>query len=139
MANVQTLEVPIKGMDCVECTQHVQHAIARLDGVTSVDVLLAAEKAIIRLDPDKVDMPAIRRAVASAGDEYSIPETTTLPSLQPASVGEFNRQLMVVLTVVFVSVLSIVIVGEWLGMFRWLDALIPFPIGAVIVLLSGLP
>ena len=65
---MQTLEVPIKGMDCVECTQHVQKAISKLDGVNSVNVLLATEKAIIILDPDKVDLPAIRQAVASAGD-----------------------------------------------------------------------
>ena len=73
MAKLQTLEVPIRGMDCAECTQHVGHAISKLDGVQSVDVLLGAEKAIIQLDPDKVDMPAIRKAVASAGDEYSVP------------------------------------------------------------------
>ena len=139
MTNLQTIEVPVRGMDCAECTQHVQQAIARLDGVTSVDVLLGAEKAIIRLDTAKVDLPAIRRAVASAGDAYSVPENTDLPAAPPASVGEFNRQLMVVLTVVFVSVLFIVVAGEWLGLFGLLDALIPFPVGAVIVLVSGLP
>ncbi len=47
MANPQTLEVPIKGMDCAECTQHVQKAIAKLPGVGSVNVLLGSEKAII--------------------------------------------------------------------------------------------
>ena len=30
MANLQTLEIPISGMDCAECTQHVQHAIEKL-------------------------------------------------------------------------------------------------------------
>ena len=30
MTNLQTLEVPIKGMDCAECTRHVQHAISQL-------------------------------------------------------------------------------------------------------------
>ena len=88
MANLQTLEVPIKGMDCAECTQHVQHAISKLDGVKSVNVLLGTEKAIIQLDSNKVDMSAIRKAVASAGD-YSVPETTSLPSALPA--GNFNR------------------------------------------------
>ncbi len=32
MAKSHTLEVPIKGMDCAECTQHVQHAIAMVPG-----------------------------------------------------------------------------------------------------------
>lgn len=137
MANLKTLEVPIRGMDCVECTQHVQQAISKLDGVTSVDVLLAAEKAIIQLDPTKVDMPAIRKAVASAGDEYSVPETVELASRLP--IGDFNRQLMTMLAIVFSVVLSIVIVGEWLGLFDILASFIPFPIGVAIVILGGWP
>jgi len=134
MAKLQTLEVPIKGMDCAECTQHVGHAISKLDGVQSVDVLLGVEKAIIQLDPDKVNMPAIRKAVASAG-EYSVPETAETPSA-PA-LGDFNRQLMILLTVVFGVVLTIVIAGEWLGLFKLLDRLIPFPVGVAIVILGG--
>ena len=137
MASVKTLEVPIRGMDCVECTRHVQHAISKLDGVKSVDVLLAAEKAIIKLDPAKVDMPAIRRAVASAGDEYSVPETVEVAS--PLPIGDFNRQLMILLTVVFTVVLSIVIVGEGLGLFKLLETLIPVPIGIAIVIVGGWP
>jgi P-type Cu+ transporter len=137
MADLQTLEVPIRGMDCVECTQHVQHAISKLDGVKSVDVLLAAEKAIIKLDPEKVDMLAIRKAVASAGDEYSVPETVETSPVLP--LGDFNRQLMTVLAVVFSIVLAIVIAGEWLGLFRFLDNLVSFPVGVAIVIAGGWP
>ncbi len=137
MSNLQILEVPIKGMDCAECTQHVQHAISKLDGVKSVDVLLGAEKAIIRLNPEKVDMLAIRKAVASAGDQYSVPENVPLPAVQLA--GDFNRRLIILLAAVFSIVLSIVVAGEWLGLFKFLDDLIPFPGGVVIVGLGGLP
>src|SRR5581483_12030866 len=72
-AEATTIEVPIAGMDCADCTRSVQQAIAALPGVQSADVLLASEKAVIRLDPTKVDLPAIRAAVARAG--YSMPET----------------------------------------------------------------
>ena len=54
MANVKTLEIPISGMDCAECTQHVQHAIEKLPGVQSVNVFLGTEKAVVRLDPAQV-------------------------------------------------------------------------------------
>src|SRR5690349_13101283 len=116
MADLQTLEVPIRGMDCAECTQHVGHAISKLDGVKSVDVLLAAEKAIIHLDPEKVKMPDIRKAVASAGSEYSVPEASEITPAQP--MGDFNRQLIILLVIVFSIVLSIVVAGEWLGLFK---------------------
>ena len=76
MTDRQTLEVPVKGMDCAECTQHVRHAIAAIPGVDSVEVYLAAEKAVIRLDPQRVDLPAIRQAVSDgrvfgSGNRYS--------------------------------------------------------------------
>ena len=57
MANLQTIEVPVEGMDCMECTQHVQHAIARLPGVSSVEVLLTAQKAVIQMEAGRVDLP----------------------------------------------------------------------------------
>jgi Cd2+/Zn2+-exporting ATPase/Cu+-exporting ATPase len=136
VAKLQTLEVPVKGMDCAECAQRVQHAIARLPGVESVNVLLATEKAILQLDPDQVDVLAIREAVASAGD-YSVPETTPSPATPPR--GDFNRQLMLLLAGVFSVVVSIVIVGEWLGMFEILNELVPFPIGVAIILVGGWP
>ena len=136
MADLKTIEVPIQGMDCAECTQHVQRAISKLDGVQSVNVLLATEKAVIRLDPAKVDLPAIRKAVASAG-EYSVPEIVSPP--RSSSIQNFNRQLMIVLALVFGVVLSIVVAGEWLGLFEFLEALVPFPIGVLIVLAGGLP
>ena len=136
MVNDRTIEIPIQGMDCVECTQHVQRAISRLDGITSVDVLLATEKAIIKLDPAKVDMSAIRAAVAGAGD-YSVPETTEkAPVLPPV---DFNRRFNTLLTAVFGGVLFIVIAGEWLGLFDSLNRIVPFPIGAAIVLVAGFP
>ncbi len=136
MAGIKTLEIPIAGMDCAECTQHVQQAIAKLTGIESVAVLLATEKAIIRLDPDKVGLPAIRKAVASAGD-YSVPETVPSPALKP--MGNFNRQLIRLLAIVFSIVLSIVVVGEWLGLFKWLEERVPFPIGVLIVVVGGWP
>ena len=136
MAKLQSLEVPVKGMDCAECTQHVQHAIAKLPGVESVNVLLITEKAIIRFDPDQVDLPAIRKVVASAGD-YSVPETTQSPAA--LLMGDFNQQLVLLLAGVFSAVASIVIVGEWLRMFEILNEFVPFLIGVAIVLVGGWP
>jgi Cd2+/Zn2+-exporting ATPase/Cu+-exporting ATPase len=43
------------------------------------------------------------------------------------------------LAAVFGVVLAIVVLGEWLGAFDFLNQLVPLPIGAVIVLLGGWP
>src|SRR3954454_7923161 len=108
MSQWRTLELPIAGMACAECTQHVQQAVAALPGVQAVQVLLAAEKAIIQLDPRQVDLPAIQRAVAGAG--YSVPP----PALAPPRAQAFTRQVLGLFGIVFGVVLLVVVVGEWL-------------------------
>ena len=136
MSELATLEVPVAGMDCAECTQHVRHAIAGLPGVASVDVFLTSEKAIVRLDPAQVDLPAIRRAVQGAG--YSVPEARPAISAE-ASPANLTRQTRFLFAGLFAAVLFIVIVGEWLELFEALNALVPLPIGVVVVLLAGFP
>ena len=147
MANLQTLEIPISGMDCAECTQHVQHAIEKLNGVESVNVFLATEKAILRLDPSQVGMSAIRTAVQGAG--YDIPVAEP-PMLAPLSRDEastqlqhssqdFNRRLTVLLVSVFAIILSAVIFGEGLGFFDFLNQRIPFLLGLTLVIAGGYP
>ncbi|MFW5842514.1 MAG: heavy-metal-associated domain-containing protein, partial [Spirochaetota bacterium] len=69
MKTHNSLELPIRGMDCAECASHVQKAIASVEGVKDADVLLGAEKAIVRFDVQALDMDRIRRAVHEAGYE----------------------------------------------------------------------
>lgn len=136
MANLQTLEVPISGMDCAECTQHVQHAIQQLRGVKSVDVFLATEKAIVRLDPAQVDLPKIRTAVQGAG--YDVPASNH-PQSAPISMDDFNRRLTLLLVSVFAIILGVVIFGEVLGLFDFLNERVPYLIGLALVIAGGYP
>src|SRR6266496_4446440 len=71
---LHVIELPVKGMDCAECTQHVQHALAAVPGVESVEVFLTSEKAVLRLAPVGVSMDTLRKAVASAG--YRVEDAT---------------------------------------------------------------
>lgn len=140
MSALQQIQVPIGGMDCMECTEHVQHAIAALPGVASVNVLLASEKAIITLDPARVNVEMLRNAVAGAG--YSIP-TDSSPQMtgdktQPKNVP-LPQQAGFLLLLVFGAVLFVVIGGEWLGLFEQITARVPFVLGAALVLLAGAP
>jgi Cd2+/Zn2+-exporting ATPase/Cu+-exporting ATPase len=138
MANLRTLEIPIKGMDCVECTQHVSRAIAALPGVESVDVFLAAEKAIVQLDAAQVNLSAIRTAVEGAG--YSVPSsTTTLAARGAPELNDFTRRALTLFAVVFGAVLFVVAAGEWLGLFEQLTRRVPFVIGLIVVAAGGWP
>lgn len=136
MASLQTVEVPIRGMDCAECTLHLQRAIAALPGVESVNVFLSSEKAVIRLDPARVDLSVIHKAVEGAG--YSVP-TPTAERPRQSSLADFNRRLLILLGVVFGSVLFVVVVGEWLGLFEAFTRRVPWFLGLAVVLAGGYP
>ncbi len=133
------LEIPVQGMDCAECTLHVQHALAALPGVEDVQVLLSTEKAVLQIDPSQVDLPTIRKAVAGAG--YTVPEQAASTQAQPAakSLAAFTRPILTLFGLVFGAVLLVVIVGEWLGLFERVTDWVPWYIGWGLVLLAGAP
>ena len=137
MADSTIMEIPIKGMDCNECTMHVQRAIKDLPGVNSVDVLLAAEKAIVKYDPDQVDLSIIRKAVANTG--YSIPEIVFKSEQSPRALNDFTKPILTLFGIVFGVVLFVVVFGEWLGLFEKVTSFVPFPFGLVLVILFGFP
>ncbi len=134
MASSQTIEVPILGMDCAECTEHVRGAIAALPGVQAVEVFLAAAKAVVRLDPAAVGLPAIARAVEGVG--YSI-----APAARddPGDGGAFYRQVATLLALVIGAVLSIAVVGEGFGVFGRFSDRVPWPVWLAIVVVGGYP
>jgi Cu+-exporting ATPase len=134
MTVVRKMEVPVQGMDCAECTMHVQKAIAALPGVRSVDVFLTSEKAVVQLDPQLVDLGDIRKAVEGAGYAVLEPE-----GARGQNMDSFTRPILRLLGGVFGLVLLIVVVGEWMGLFEVATEWIPWPVWLVIVLVGGYP
>ena len=138
MPKTETLELQITGMDCGECTQAVQHAIARLPGVESVQVFLSSEKAVIRLDPARVEMHTLQAAIEGAG--YRVPARMPMPAAAQAPLlNNLARRISTQLGFAFGVTLFIVVVGEWLGLFRKLTGLVPFWAGLAIVVVGGWP
>ncbi len=133
-----SLELPIAGMDCAECAAHVQRALAAVPGVQSVEVLLAAEKAILQVEPAQLNLLAIRAAVREAG--YAVPETAapTVPDARPGTTA-FTRQALMLLAIVFGAVLFVVVLGEWLGLFEPITERVPWPLGWLAVFAGGWP
>jgi Cu+-exporting ATPase len=133
------LEVPVQGMDCAECTMHVQHALAALPGVDDVHVLLSSEKAVLQIDPAQIDLATIRKAVEGAG--YTVSASTPEKGAEPASkpLASFTHPILTLFGIVFGAVLLIVIVGEWLGFFERVTEWVPWYIGWGLVLLAGYP
>jgi Cu+-exporting ATPase len=67
--SVSRQTLPVKGMSCAACVSRVQKALEALDGVLSVTVNLATERASVEYLPGQVGMRDFRRAVRDAGYE----------------------------------------------------------------------
>ncbi len=59
--------IPIGDMTCAACAQRVEKAIRKLEGVVSVSVNFATEKATVSYDPRQVRLSTIRGAIEKAG------------------------------------------------------------------------
>jgi Cu+-exporting ATPase len=55
------------GMTCVNCAQTIEKALRDVDGVICASINFAAEKAIIRYNPETVTLAALKKAVSDAG------------------------------------------------------------------------
>ncbi|MGA2615663.1 MAG: heavy metal translocating P-type ATPase [Spirochaetia bacterium] len=59
--------IPVDGMTCASCVAHIEKAVGKLEGVASVTVNLATEKADVTYDPVKVRLSGIKKAISDAG------------------------------------------------------------------------
>ncbi|MEJ6781020.1 heavy metal translocating P-type ATPase [Aminobacter sp. Piv2-1] len=132
---MNTLELPIGGMDCAACAKKVQRALKKLPGVENVEVLLSAEKAIINLDPKVVTRDILTATVHKVGFTVPAPKTDT-----PYYVKEGNdlqRQLFMALGILFGVILLLVVGGEALGLFEAVTEMVPLWVGTLIVAVFG--
>lgn len=137
--NKQTeiVELSIKGMDCSDCARHVKNVIESVPGVAEVETLLAARKTVIRIDPTKTGLVEIRKVVEAAG--YSVLSTEAELSMKAPFLEQFTRHVLVLFALVFGSVLFIVVIGEWLGVFEAVSRRMPWQVWFVAVLIGGWP
>lgn len=59
--------IPIQGMTCSSCVMHIEKALGTIEGIVSVQVNIATEKADIVYDPSKIRISDIKQAIVKAG------------------------------------------------------------------------
>ncbi|GHV15828.1 copper-translocating P-type ATPase [Spirochaetia bacterium] len=62
-----TVTIPIGGMTCAACAQRIEKALRKLEGVVTVSVNLATEKATVTYDPQTIRVSALKAAIEKAG------------------------------------------------------------------------
>ena len=62
-----TATLNVQGMSCGHCVQHVETALRKVAGVSSVAVDLAKGKAVVEYDPVKTKPADLQKAIDAAG------------------------------------------------------------------------
>ena len=103
----QTLELSIEGMTCASCVGHVERALAKVDGVSSVSVNLATERAQLTLSK-AVDSATLVDCVAQAGYQaHPVAASGQEPSGQEARNQEESAALKRKFLISFILTLPI--------------------------------
>ncbi|GAB3833057.1 mercuric transport protein MerTP [Pontibacter rugosus] len=71
-ANVQTVEIKIKGMTCAGCEGHVNSEVNKLAGILKVETSYADGNTLVQFDKTKTDVKQIEKAVLATG--YKVTE-----------------------------------------------------------------
>lgn len=65
----QRIDIPIRGMRCASCVVNIQKGLSRLEGVIAADVNLAAERASITFDPERLKTVDLTNTIRDLGYE----------------------------------------------------------------------
>lgn len=83
--------IGVDGMSCAACSSAVERAVGRIDGVESISVNLATNKAKVLYDEEKVEITDIKTAIQKAGftprDEQNKDENTKKNKTKEISIG----------------------------------------------------
>ncbi|MCL1940538.1 MAG: heavy metal translocating P-type ATPase [Synergistaceae bacterium] len=117
--------IPIGDMSCAACAARVEKAIGKLEGVASVSVNFATEKATVSYDPRTVDLAVIRAAVEKAGYIVLEPQKTGAVDEDKIRKEREIRALKLKFTIsaVFCVPLLYIAMVSMIPWLRWL----PFP------------
>ncbi|MCK5446107.1 MAG: copper ion binding protein, partial [Rhodospirillaceae bacterium] len=66
------ISLPVEGMTCATCAGRIERQLAKVEGVSSAVVNLAAETADVEFDPAQLDGAVIARTIEKTG--FSVPE-----------------------------------------------------------------
>jgi len=67
IAGDKTAEISLPSIQCGMCERTIEKALNKVDGIVDVNVDVENKKATVTYDDTKADLPAIEKAITSAG------------------------------------------------------------------------
>lgn len=121
-AELTRLQVKVGGMHCSFCTQTIEKAVGRLDGVEQVDVSLAHEEALIGYRPDRVAAARIRDTLRQIGFTVRDPRKVRPLEEQQAELREGRTRLAAAATatVLVLGLMGLMAIGRSFPLLPWL-------------------
>jgi len=122
-----TIAIGVKGMHCASCVASVEKALKGIEGVSDARVNLAAEKASVDVDPARVSIADIGKAITDAGFTPVREDETTADREQEARAKEIGTlKLKFLVSVSLALPLLYVSMGPMVGL-----PPLPFSDGAI--------
>lgn len=103
----------ISGMTCSACSQHVEKAVSKLDGVNKASVNLVAETMMVEYDDSKLSTDNIVKAVVDAG--YGATLHGQSQTVVKAKADSSKRTRLIV-SIVFSVLLMYISMGSMIGL-----------------------
>jgi Cu+-exporting ATPase len=144
----ESLNLPILGMTCASCQQHVEEALRSTAGVKSARVDLMANRATVVFDPAVAAPPAMLAAIRAAGYDAVLPrpDATSSPTASNAEAAGVGCKATVTIIAGAAAMLLAMPLGADMGaqdhtlmrIFPWLYLLPAEPLRWFLLILTAL-
>lgn len=115
---MSTLHLRVGGMHCSLCTQSIERALTKLDGVSDTQVSLAHQEVLVNYDPGRVRVDAVTRTLQHLGFAVREPDKVDVFAEEEKELALAKRVAKVAGTLVTVAAILMLvryIVGSSLG------------------------
>jgi len=131
----------IIGMTCAACSGRLERVLSRLDGVERAWVSLAAERADLRYDPERIELTEIEAAIKRAGfvsDPARRGEDEDLDRAEAARAVRERRDLLILAAAALLTMPLVAEMGVMLaGRGSWLSPWVQLGLAAVVQFGAG--
>ncbi|MCG2692358.1 cation transporter, partial [Microgenomates group bacterium] len=131
MSKPVTASFNITGMHCSSCANILTKAISKVPGVISARVTYATETAVIEYHPDKINWPALKKAVSSLGSYQII-----LPN-EPSAAHSHHPQKTLKTKVIISAILTFIIFANEMLMLDFLPRQLIFILTTLVMFYAG--
>lgn len=107
--NIKTIDFKIEGMSCVACSKSAERSLKKTEGVISVSVNIATEKAIVEYDSSTCRFDDLKKSVEKVGFHIAVEE-------EKVYEGDENTQKKFIVAAIFAVLVFFISMGPMVGL-----------------------